>query len=183
MTYDLNLFKTRTREVGEWLAKELATIRTGRATPALLDGVSVEIYGARTPLKHLASISVSDPRTLQITLWDKGQQKAVETAISQANLGVSLRSDSSALQVIFPELTAEKRQLLGKLAQEKLEQARISLRQERERVWHEVQTKEREGALSEDEKFRAKDQLQKLVDETNQALEAQIKRKAAEINQ
>ncbi len=181
MAYNFNSFKERLSEVEEWLTKEFASIRTGRATPALLDGVSVESYGSRVPLKHVGSISIEDPRTLRVTLWDKSQVKATESAIASANLGVSAIADGLAIRVIFPELTADKRKLLSKLAHEKLEEAKVSLRKEREKVWNDIQTQEREGGLSEDEKFRHKDELQKLVDDTNAKLEAHNDRKEAEI--
>lgn len=183
MAYSFNLFKEKSRGVGEWLGREFASIRTGRATPALLDGVQVESYGARAPLKQVGSITVEDPRTLKITLWDKSQMRGVEQGLTAANLGVSVRSDQEALRVIFPELTADKRQILLKLAKEKLEEARISVRQEREKVWNDIQEKGKRGGLSEDEKFRLKDELQKLVDTANRDLEQMGERKRLEIEQ
>ncbi len=183
MAYSFTEFKARAGEVREWLGREFTSIRTGRATPALLDGVQVESYGARVPLKQVGSIGVEDPRTLKVTLWDKSQFKSVEQGIQAANLGVSVRSDADALRVIFPELTADKRTLLTKLAKEKLEEARISLRKERERTWNEIQAEEKEGTVSEDEKFKLKDELQKLVDAENRELEAAFERKTAEIEQ
>ncbi len=183
MAYSFNDFKAESKKIGEWLGRELATVRTGRATPALLDGVQVESYGARVPLKQVGSIGVDDPRTLKVTLWDKSQFRAVELAIQAANLGVSVRADADALRVIFPELTADKRKILAKVTKEKLEEARISLRKERERSWTDIQAKEKAGELSEDEKFRLKDELQKLIDAANSELEAMHERKLVEIEQ
>src|SRR6185369_4821137 len=118
MPYNFNAFKQKTKEIEEWLAREFTTIRTGRASPALLDSVQVESYGAKVPLRQVASISVEDPRTLKLTLWDKSQQKSVESAVTAANLGVSIGGDSSGVRIIFPELTADKRKVLLKLANE-----------------------------------------------------------------
>lgn len=182
MPYSFNQLKSKTKESNDWLAKEFASIRTGRATPALLDGVQVESYGARVPLKQVGAIAVEDPRTLRITLWDQSQVRGVESAIAQANLGVSLTTDGTSVRVIFPELTADKRKLLLKLANEKTEEAKISLRKEREKVWNEIQAKEKSKELSEDEKFRLKDELQKIMDEESKKLDALKLRKETEIN-
>ncbi len=181
MPYNFNNFKTRGREIEEWLGKELASIRTGRATPALLDGVQVESYGSRVPLKQVGSINIEDARTLRVTMWDKAQVRAVESAIAASNLGVSAVGDGNSVRVIFPELTTEKRQLLLKLVKDKMEEARVSLRKEREHVWNDIQTKERDGDLSEDDKFRYKEELQKLIDEENAKLEMASARKEKEI--
>lgn len=180
--YNLQTLRARSQEIVEWLAREFAAIRTGRPTPALLDGVIVEVYGSRSPLSHVAAITVSDPRSLKITLWDKSQLKAVESALASANLGLSVQSDSQAIRVIFPELTADKRKLLIKLANEKTEEARISLRQERDKHWSAIQEQTRDGQLSEDDKFRAKDELQKVIDEANKKLDLTLQRKEVEIN-
>ncbi len=181
MPYNFSPFKAKTKEIEEWLKREMAGIRTGRATPALLDGVTVESYGSRLPLKQLGAVNIEDVRSLRVTLWDKSQMKEVESAISSANLGVSVSSDQASLRIIFPELTADKRQILQKVAHEKIEEARISLRKEREKVWNDIQTKEQAGEIPEDEKFRGKNDLQKLVDEANQTFGDIAKRKADEI--
>lgn len=181
MAYNFNNLKTEIKEIDEWLAREFAAIRTGRATPALLDGVQVESYGAKVPLKQVGAIGVEDPRTLKITLWDKSQMRGVESGIQAANLGVSVTADATSIRVIFPELTADKRKILTKVANEKIEQARISLRQAREKTWNEIQTKEKGGEISEDERFRLKDELQKLVDEANRQFDEAGKRKQTEI--
>lgn len=181
MAYNFSSFTSRAKEISDWLSRELAAIRTGRATPTLLDSVQVESYGARMPLKHIGSITIEDPRTLKITLWDKTQVKTAESAIAAANLGVTALADGLAIRVIFPELTADKRKLLSKLVHEKLEEAKVTLRKERERVWNDIQTQERDGQVTEDDKFRLKDELQKLVEESSETLEAQVKRKDEEI--
>ncbi len=181
MAYSFAKFKSGVDGVLDHLAKEFAAIRTGRATPALLDSINVESYGSRVPLKQLGSVGVDDVRSLRITLWDKSQVKAVEQAISVANLGVSVTVDGPAIRVIFPDLTAEKRKLLSKVAGEKAEAARIALRQEREKTWNEIQAGEQDGTISEDEKFRLKEDLQAQVDEVNQKIKSALERKEAEI--
>lgn len=181
MAYNFVALQNEIKEVEAWLARELSAIRTGRATPALLDNVMVESYGARLPLKQVGAIGVEDPRTLRLTLWDKSGMRSVESALQAANLGVSITADADSIRIIFPELTSEKRQILSKLTRDKVEQAKISLRQERERTWNEIQAKEKAGELSEDDKFRLKNDLQKIIDEAGKRLEDAGKRKEAEI--
>ncbi|HYC83384.1 MAG TPA: ribosome recycling factor [Candidatus Paceibacterota bacterium] len=181
MAYNFSPFKQRVAEIGEWLVKEFSVVRTGKASPAILDNVMVESYGSRTPLKHVAAISIQDAKTLYIAPWDKSQLRGIETAIAAANLGVSTSPDSGGVRVIFPDLTAERRGLLGKVIREKLEEARVSLRKEREKVWNDIQAEEKAGKLSEDEKFRAKDDLQKAVDEGNNRLDGLAAKKEEEI--
>lgn len=165
----------------DWLGREYLGIRTGKATPAVLDGVMVDSYGSKTPLKHVAAIGIEDARTVRVTPWDKSQLSAIQTAIDVANLGLSVSPDSVGLRVIFPMLTEERRKMLIKLMNEKLEDARISARQEREKVWADIQTAEKNGAISEDEKFKAKEELQKLIDEVNKKLDELAQKKEIEI--
>lgn len=181
MAYDFAQFKKGVLEVEAWLANEFTGIRTGRATAVLLDGVMVDSYGAKTALKHVANISVEDAKTLRITPWDNSLVKGIETAIAAANLGVSTVPDSVGIRVIFPDLTSERRTQLIKLVGQKLEDARVSLRKEREEVWNDIQKKEKEGELTEDEKFKYKDDLQKIVDEANKKLEVMAEKKEVEI--
>lgn len=183
MTYDFSGLKKRLSEVEAHFKESLTTLRTGRATPALLDSVQAESYGSRTPIKHLASITIEDPRSLRVTPWDKSQVKTIETAIAAANLGVSTQSDGASLRVIFPELTTDRRKTLLKLAKEKLEEARISVRQERDHVWTDIQTKQSDGDISEDEKFRYKDELQKFIDTANASFEDIVAKKEQEISE
>jgi ribosome recycling factor len=182
MAYDFSHFKKQLQGVEDWLGNEYLGIRTGRATPAILDSVSVEAYGSRTPLKHAASISIEDAKTLRVTPWDKSQIKGMEKAVMEANLGLSVSTDDQGLRISFPELTSERRASLVKLTREKLEQARIKVRSERDEVWSEIQSEEREGNIAEDEKFRLKEEMQKHVDAENQKLEAHAARKEEEIS-
>lgn len=182
MPYDFSHFKKQLQEAEEWLGNEYLGVRTGRATPAILDNVSIDVYNARTPLKHVASISIEDAKTIRVAPWDKSLIKQMEKAIMEANLGLSASSDDSGLRVSFPDLTSERRQALVKVTREKLEQARVSVRSERDEVWSEIQAGEREGTIAEDEKFRLKDEMQKFVDAANQKLEAHAARKEEEIS-
>lgn len=183
MTYSFSVFDARAAEVVEWLAKEYTSVRTGRATPTLLDGVQVESYGTRVPLMQVGSVGVEDPRTLRVTPWDASQVKAIEKAITDADLGVSVASDDRGIRVTFPELTSERRVQLLKIAKAKLEDARVSLRQARDEVVRDLEQKEKASELTEDEKFRAKDDLQKRIDKANEQLNAMLAKKETEISQ
>ena len=147
----------------------------------VLDGVSIESYGSHVPLKNVANISIEDPKTLRITPWDKSQIKDIEKAINSANLGLSVATDDLGIRVIFPQLTTETRQTLVKVLKEKLEESRITVRREREVIWKDVEAKEKEGKITEDEKFRAKDELQKIIDEANRNLETSFEKKQKEV--
>ena len=170
-------------KIKEWFAGELQNIRTGRATPALLDNVCVEQYGTRTKISHLATISVEDPKTLRVAPWDKQMIRPTESALQAANLGLSIATDGSGVRVSFPDLTAERRAQLIKLVHEKLEQAKVSVRKEREEAWNKLVKQEKEGEITEDVKFKSKDELQKIIDATNKELEEISVRKEKELAQ
>ncbi|MDP2650076.1 MAG: ribosome recycling factor [bacterium] len=179
--YDFDEIKTKIADAKEWLKKEYQGIRTGRAAPALLDSVIVEAYGTRIPLQQTANIGVENARTLRVIPYNVAQVKEVEKAITAANLGVGVSADEKGVRVSFPELTAERRDMLIKAAKEKLEEARTSLRSARDEVWSDIQKKERDGELTEDDKYRLKDELQKLVDGGNKELDEMFEKKEKEI--
>lgn len=181
MAYDFTQLKTRIKDTEEWLKKELTGIRTGRANMAVLDTIQVEMYGSYMPVNQVANISLEDVRTLRIAPWDSSASKAIEKAIAGSNLGLSTAVDDKGIRLFFPELTGERRSMLVKVAKEKMEDARVALRKERESAWDEIQKKEKEGILTEDDKFRGKDEMQKYIDQGNNNLEALFVKKEQEI--
>lgn len=181
MQYDFTKLKTKVKETEDWMKKEYTGIRTGMASPQLLDSIVVESYGQRMSLNQVGSVSIADPKSLLVSPWDATQVKAIEKAITVANLGVSLKTDEKSVRVFFPDLTSERREMLMKLAKEKLEQAKITLRNVREEVQKDIDAKEKEGGMSEDEKFRFKADMQKFVDAGNKALEDIFMKKEKEI--
>lgn len=181
MAYDFKPFEKRIKEIEEKAQKEMAGIRTGRATPSILDGVLVESYGTRVPIMQVANISVEDARTIRIAPWDMGNAKEIEKAIQLANLGLSVGMDERGVRVGFPELTSDRRAQMVKLSKEKMEEIRASLRAAREDVWNDIQKQEKDKKMSEDDKFRAKDEMQKRVDAANKTLDAMLERKEKEI--
>ena len=181
MSYNFSTFKNNIKELEQWLKREFSTIRTGRATPAILDGVKVEAYGSEMSVTQVANISLEDARTLRITPWDMSLVKAVEKGITISDLGLSVSVDDKGLRVLFPELTSDRRGALVKIAKQKLEDARITLRNEREKIIKDVEGQEKGGKISEDEKFRVKAELQKIVDETGNILDQMFSKKEKEI--
>lgn len=181
MRYDFSALNEGVKEAERWLLGELSAIRTGRATVAVLDGVRIDSYGAKVPVNHIAGVTTEDAKTIRITPWDKGQIKEIEHSINKADLGVSVTADGEGLRVIFPELTGERRESFVKLAKAKTEEARKRLRRLRDDIWGDIQEKEREGVLTEDEKFRFKDDMQKTIDDANKRLEEMEGKKEREI--
>lgn len=175
MSHNTNNFKLELKKIEEWLSREYSSVHTGKATPMVLDSIMVESYGSRMPIKNVAGITIEDSKTLRIAPWDKNQIKDIESAISEADLGLSVMSDSDGVRVIFPMLTTENRTKLAKILKERLEDARISVRKERGNEMDKVED------LPEDDKKRAKEDIQKCVDETNSNLEAIFAKKETDI--
>jgi len=179
--YDFTQFDTKITGAREWLTKEYRGLRTGRAAPAILDAIMVSAYGSMMPLKQVGNVGVEDARTLRVSAYDAGLLKDIERAISAANLGVGTGSDGNSVRVSFPELTSERREQLVKFAKAKLEEARTTVRLARDDSWKEIQEREREGTLTEDDKFFLKDELQKKVDKANADLESAFESKEKEM--
>jgi len=154
-------------------------VRTGRATVTLLDSVFVEVYGSKMPLNQVATISQEDPKTLKIIPFDMNQSAEIEKGINNADLGVSVSNSSTGIRVIFPELTSERREVLIRQANKKLEEARISIRSKRDEVKKDIQR----GELGEDDERRYEEQMQEKVDATNEKIEEMFNNKKAEISE
>lgn len=181
MAYDFKQLDSKLTGTKEWLAHEYQSLRTGRAAPAFLDGVQVDAYGSRMPLKQVANVGVEDSRTLAVSPFDPGLLKDIERAITAANLGVGSAVHGQLIRISFPELTTERRQELVKAAKAKLEEARVAVRGIRNDISDDIDAQEKAGTMSEDEKFRTKEELQKRVDTANQNLEALFKKKEEEM--
>jgi ribosome recycling factor len=175
-----NNLEKNLKEVVAWLQKEFKQISAGVANPNVLDSVNVEAYGSFMAIAHVATISL-DGNNLKVIPFDKSQVKAVEQAIRDADLGVSLITESDGVRVIFPQLTTETRAKYVKLAKEKLEDARIKVRQFRSDLNSDLDAEKIVGNMSEDENKKKKDQVQKHVDATNNELEGMFKLKETAI--
>lgn len=177
MAYSFSDFSTKGKEVVEWLRREYTGISTGRATPAILDLVSVESYGSRTAIPHVASVTIEDPRTLRVAPWDKTQLKSIETALRDADLGLSVSVDDMGLRIFFPQLTTERRAQLVKVLKDRLEDARVKVRMLRQETQKDIEV----ASLPEDDAKRAADELQKKVEEYNRHLEDVFTKKEGEV--
>lgn len=182
MAYDFKPLEAKLAGAKEWLSREYQGLRTGRATPAILDSIQVQAYGSNMPLKQVATIGVEDARSLRVQAFDPSIIKDIEKAITGADLGVGVGSDAAGVRVTFPELTGDRREQLVKLAKGKLEDARTTVRGAREESWKDIQDQEKEGAISEDDKFRLKEEMQKKVDTMNEELEKIFEKKETEMN-
>lgn len=182
MAYDFKPLEAKLAGAKEWLGKEYRGLRTGRASPSILDGVSVQAYGSQMPIKQVANVGVEDARSLRVTPWDMGLLKDIERGIVAANLGLGTATDSSGIRVTFPELTSERREQLVKAAKQKLEEARTTVRLSRDESWKDIQEKEKNNEITEDDKFRLKDELQKKVDTCNDDLEKLFDAKEEEMS-
>jgi len=174
-------FKEKLEKIIVKLKSEIAALRTGRASSVLVEGLEVDYYGAKTPLKALASISSPEPRTLVIQPWDKNAVQPIEKAIRASSLGLSPAVDKDLIRLTIPQLTEERRKDLLKVLGRHVEDARIQVRREREDALKEVDRKEKAKEISEDEKFRQKGEIQKTVDEANKKIEESAAAKEREI--
>jgi ribosome recycling factor len=165
----------------EHLKIEMGKIRTGRANPGLIESLLVDYYGAKTPLKQIATINTPEPRLLTIQPWDKGSLVNIEAAIRESDLGFNPNNDGQLIRISIPQLTEDRRKEFVKLVNQKAEEAKIAVRNVREEIWKTVQNMEKDGQISEDEKFRGKDQIQKVVDEYNKLIEDIQEKKEKEI--
>jgi ribosome recycling factor len=181
MPFDFSSFKNKTKDIEAWLSKEYSQLRTGRASLSILDSVFVEAYGSRMPLNQVANIGSEDARTLRIAPWDMSLIKDVEKAITVANLGLSVAVDEKGIRVSFPELTTDRRTAIVKTANGKLEEAKISLRKEREATWQAITDMEKLGGMGEDEKFRHKNEMEKITQDATKKLEELAQKKEKEI--
>lgn len=175
-----NSLQNNLKDVVAWMQKEMKQISAGGVNPAVLDSVMVESYGTFMQVMHLAAIGI-DGNSLKVSPFDKSQMKAIEQAIRDADLGVSLVTESDGVRVIFPQLTTETRTKYVKIAKEKLEDARIKVRQMRNDVNSDLDALKINGEIGEDDNKKKKDQVQDLVDKTNSELENIFKHKESAI--
>src|SRR3989344_3549235 len=178
---DLNQHKKDFDKVIEHFKGEAGSIPPGRATPPLGDEITVEYYSGKYQIKELASISIPEPKTILIQPWDKSAVESIVKAIKNSNLGLNPISDGQGIRLVMPALTEDGRKEFIKLLGQKAEDAHIAVRRIRGEIWDDVQEQEKNHTISENEKFKAKDHLQRLVDEYNQKIEEIQKKKEEEL--
>jgi ribosome recycling factor len=157
------------------------SVRTGRASPALLDRINVEYYGSQTPLKQLATISAPEARMLTVQPYDKTSIKAIERSIMESDLGLTPNNDGSLIRLVLPELTEERRKQLVKVVRGLSEEGKVALRNIRRDVMHDLKELRDAGEAGADDEHRAEEALQKLTDDKVKELDALLKGKEAEI--
>ena len=165
----------------EAIRGEMASVRTGRASPALLDRINVDYYGAQTPLKQLATISAPEPRLLSVQPYDRNSIKSIEKAILESDIGLTPNNDGQLIRLAIPELTEERRRQLVKVVHGICEEGRVAVRNIRRDVMHDLRELKSEGEVGSDDEHRAEVELQKLTDEKIGDLDNLMKHKEAEI--
>lgn len=177
----INQIKPEMDKAINFLDRELAKIRTSRATPALVEDVVCDCFGQKFPLKQLAAISIPQPRQILIQPWDKSYIEGIVASLERTGIGANPIVDKEVIRINLPPLTEEYRKDLLRLLSQKKEETKRTIRRWREEAWDEIQEKCREGKIREDDKFRAKDELQDLIDEYNEKIEEMGERKIKEI--
>jgi ribosome recycling factor len=160
---------------------ELATVRTGRASPHLLDRISVDYYGTQTPLKQLASIATTDARLLTLTPYDKSSIGAIEKSILESDVGLTPNNDGNVIRLQIPELTEERRREMVKVVHGVGEEGKVAIRNVRRDVMHDLRELKKEGEAGSDEEHRAESELQRLTDEAIGEIDGLLKGKEEEI--
>jgi ribosome recycling factor len=180
--FDINDLETRMRASLEALKREFSGLRTGRASTHLLDPVQVSVYGSKMPLNQVATVSVPEPRTISVQVWDKGNVSAVDRAIREANLGLNPVVDGALIRLPIPTLTAERRQELAKLAHKYAEQSRIAVRNVRREGMELLKKLEKDAKMSQDEHHKASARVQELTDKLIKEIDETLATKESEIH-
>ncbi len=171
------------KEAEEILARELRGIRTGRASAALLDGVTVDYYGSKLPVNQVANINIPQPRLIEIKVWDENAVAPVEKAIISANIGMTPNTDGKTIRLNVPTLTSERRDNLIKRSGEVAEEFRVEIRNIRRDARNKIENLEKEGEISEDECYRSLERLQKITDKYVGLIDECLQKKEQEIRE
>ena len=174
-------FKPEFVRILDHLSKDLAGIRTGRATTALVEDITVEAYGTKMSLRGVGTITLPDARTIQIEPWDKGLLKEIEKAVKMSQVGLNPVVDGTAVRLMMPQLTEENRKELVKVVGKKLEETRVAVRAVREKARTGALAEEEKNAMSEDERFRFQEELDRLVQQQNEEIKKIGEKKEEEI--
>ena len=173
--------KERMHKSVESTRGELATVRTGRASPHLLDRISVDYYGAQTPLRQLAQVAATDARLLTVTPFDKSSISAIEKSILESDIGLTPSNDGSVIRLQIPEMTEERRREMVKVIHGVAEEGRVAIRHVRRDIMSDMREMKKDGDVGEDEEHRAEAELQKLTDRSTGEIDSLVKGKEEEI--
>ena len=178
---DLSSAEQRMKGAVEALRREFSTIRTGRANPAILDRVEVDLYGANMPLRSAATVSAPEARLLTVTPFDPNTLKDIERAIREAEIGLNPQNDGKIIRLPIPELTQERRTELSRMARRMAETARSSVRNVRRDEMKDISALQREGEISEDDERRAEEELQKMTNKYVSIIDRALEEKESEL--
>jgi len=173
--------KKKFEQIIEKITEDFASVRTGRASSSLVDNIMVTYYGSTVPLKQMAQVTTPDAALIVIQPWDKGALADVELAIRNSELGLSPTNDGSVIRVALPPLTQERRDELVRNISKKGEEGRIALRNVRGEAWDQVKKLEKNSEITEDDRYRAEEELNKIIDEYNKKIELLIEEKEKEL--
>lgn len=180
MTQDLEL---KIKESLEFFKSQLGAIRGGRPSPKLVEDIGVDYFGQKMPIKQLGSISINPPREILISIWDKQAVSAVAKAIESSNLNVSANTDGNLIRINLPPLSTERRQELIKIVKKESEEVRIKIRHLRDEANKKITQQEESGEITEDGKFKLKEETQKIIDKANKEIEEMLDKKIKEIEE
>ncbi|HEX9713692.1 MAG TPA: ribosome recycling factor [Actinomycetota bacterium] len=178
---ELKQAEEKMKKAVEVTREEFVGVRTGRASPALVQRITVDYYGASTPLQQLAGVAVPDPRSLAITPYDRNAIAVIEKAIQASDLGITPSNDGQTIRLNFPPLTEERRKELIKVVRDRAEHGRVAVRNVRRHAKDEIEREEKAGEVSQDEMHRGEQQLQKLTDRFVAEIDDMLQRKEAEL--
>jgi len=183
MTYQeiINKIKPELDKSMAFFTEELMKIRTSRATPALVEDIVVECFGQKFPLKQLAAISVPEPRQIVIQPWDKSYVEGIVAGLSKTGIGASPIVEKELIRITLPSLTEDYKKAFLVTLSKKAEETRITMRRWRDRAWEEIQAEFKNGKIREDDKFRGKDELQKVIDDYSKRIDDSEEKKRVEL--
>jgi len=173
--------ENKLKDIVKHLEEELKELRTGRAHIGMVENIMVDAYGNKSPLVQMASLATPDPRTILIKPWDKSLMPAIEQALAKSNIGANPIAEKEQIRMVMPPPTEERRRDLVKILGKKLEEARITIRQNRDDIWKTIQEEAREGIISEDQKFSQKEKMEQTVEAINKAIAEIADKKEKEI--
>ncbi len=163
------------------MEEDMAVIHTGRASASLIDGILVDVYGTKNPIKTIANISIPEPRSILIQPWDRANISQIETAIRESDLKLNPVNTGENIRINLPELTEDRRKEFVKVAKEKAESARVSVRNIRGEAWNAIKKAKADGKISEDDMYYGEEQLQKIVDKHNKGIEEVLSKKEKDL--
>ena len=171
------------RKTMETVMREFSEVRTGRAQPALIDDMHIDYYGTSTPIKQIAAVSSPDPRQILIQPWDATAIVEIEKAIMSSKLGIMPTNDGKVMRLVFPPLSAERREEFIKVIKDMAERGRVTLRSVRRDANEKIKKTQGEGHMSEDDKFKAEEEVQKMTDRHIKEIDALLEKKSKELRE